>query len=359
MSAPRPALTASVRRRTGRLDLDVHIEVGRGITALIGPSGAGKTTLLRCLSGGVRPVEGRVVCGEDVWFDAVGGTWIPPDRRRVGMVFQDLALFPHMSVGGNIAFGSRARGASRGAARARARELLRRFGLEHLSEAQPSSLSGGERRRVALARAVASDPLVLLLDEPLTGLDPVTRAAVAAELQRHLRALRLPTVVVSHSYPDVAALADDVVVMEEGRVVQQATPTELVQVPASAFVAGFAGANILRGRARRVGPLTWVCVTERTSVASTDDAAGDVVAVVYPWEVSISIHRGEGSAVNVLEGPVVRVAGLGNRARVTVGSEPAVVAEVTTDSLARLGIREGTVVVATWKATATRLFPAA
>ena len=166
-----------------------------------------------------------------------------PSDARVGLVFQEYALFPHLSVRANVAFGGRQR----------VDELLERFRIAHLAGARPRTISGGERQRVALARALARDPRVLLLDEPLSALDAHTRASVRVELHGLLRELGLPTVLVTHDFEDAAALADRVGVLVEGRILQLASPADLVAAPADAFVASFTGANLLHGSPRR-GP---------------------------------------------------------------------------------------------------------
>jgi molybdate transport system ATP-binding protein len=193
---------------------------------------------------------------------------------------------------------------------------------------------------------------VLLLDEPLSALDPHTRDTVRAELRTMLRELGLPTLVVTHDFVDAAALADRVGVLVDGRLAQVGSPEELLAAPASAFVARFAGGNVLHGRARPEGALTAVELADRTVLFSTDDAHGNVAAVVYPWDVTLARSAPADSAQNHVRGPVTTAVPVANRVRVTIGP---VTAEVTADSAARLGIREGEQLVATWKATATRL----
>ena len=207
--------------------------------ALVGPSGAGKTSVLRAVAGLLRPADGRIALGDDVWFDSATGLFRKPDERRVGLVFQEYALFPHMTVRQNVAYGGQER----------VDEYLERFRISHLARARPTQLSGGERQRVALARALARDPGVLLLDEPLSALDAHTKVTVRGELQELLREAALPTVIVTHDYEDAAALADRVGVIVDGTLRQLARPPELVSHPADGFVAAFTGANLLRGGA--------------------------------------------------------------------------------------------------------------
>jgi molybdate transport system ATP-binding protein len=327
--------------RSFRLELTVAL--GRETFALVGPSGAGKTTVLRAVAGLVRPERGRVVLDGEVLFDAAAGIALPPEERRVGFVFQDYALFPHMSVEQNVAYGAR-NGAG---------VLLERFRIAHLARARPDELSGGERQRVGLARALARDPGVLLLDEPLSALDPHTRAALRLELKELVDELDLPVLLVTHDFHDAAVLADRVAVLAEGRVRQVGTPSELIAGPADAFVASFTGANVLAGRARPgEGGLTEVALEDGGVVYSVDEARGDVEVAVYPWDVSISRAAPDDSTLNHVRGPITSLVVVGNRARVQVGR---LVGEVTAASAARLDLEEGEVVMASFKAAATRL----
>ena len=323
--------------------LELTLALGRETFALVGPSGAGKTTVLRAVAGLVRPESGRIVLDGEVLFDAASGVALPPEDRRVGFVFQDYALFPHMSVEQNVAYGSR-NGTG---------ELLERFGIAHLARARPGELSGGERQRVGLARALARDPGVLLLDEPLSALDPHTRAALRLELKELLDELDLPVLLVTHDFHDAAVLANRVAALTDGRVRQIGTPSELVAAPADAFVASFTGANVLAGAARAgADGLTEVALADGGVVYSVDDALGAVEVAVYPWDVSISREQPHDSALNHVHGPITSLVVVGNRARVQVRG---LVGEVTAASVERLGLAEGDVVMASFKAAATRL----
>jgi molybdate transport system ATP-binding protein len=324
--------------------VDLSVEPGETF-ALVGPSGAGKTTVLRVVSGLLRPRIGQVALDGAVWLDTEGGVCLDPDRRSVGLVFQEYALFPHLTVEGNVGFGGRGR----------VTELLERFRIADLAKAKPEDLSGGERQRVALARALARDPAVLLLDEPMAALDAHTRAAVRAELQELLRDLALPTILVTHDFEDAAALADRVGVIADGRILQLGTPDELVAAPGDAFVASFTGGNLLHGFARptREG-LTEVVLDGGAVVFSTDRAEGRVGVVVYPWEVSIAHAAAVDSALNHVSAPISSLTTIGNRVRVRVGP---LVGEVTSTSAERLGLQRGQVVIASFKATGARLVP--
>jgi ABC-type sulfate/molybdate transport systems ATPase subunit len=314
----------------------------------VGPSGAGKSSVLRAVTGLVRPPEGRIALGDDVWLDSARRIFRRPDERRVGLVFQEYALFPHMTVRQNVGYGGKER----------VDELLERFRIAHLDRARPDRLSGGERQRVALARALARDPGVLLLDEPLSALDANTKATVRGELQELLHEFALPTIVVTHDFEDAAALADQVGVIVDGELRQLAPPNELVASPSDSFVASFTGANMLPGIAeRREGGLTEVRLDSGERVYSTDDLAGRVGVVVYPWEVSVGrIEHTPDSALNVVSGEIRSVVEVGNRVRVRIGP---LTAEVTEASAQRLELARGGSAVATFKATGTRLVPLA
>ena len=259
-------------------ELELALEVGETV-ALVGPSGAGKTSVLRAIAGLVRPPRGRIALGDDVWLDSGRNVFLNPEERRVGLVFQEYALFPHMTVRQNVAY----------AGKERVDEYLERFRISHLGDARPNALSGGERQRVALARALARGPGVILLDEPLSALDTHTKDTVRAELHELLHELALPTILVTHDYEDAAALADRVGVLVDGKLRQLATPSELVDRPTDAFVASFTGANLLHGRARRFDDeLTLVQLDSGEVVYSTDPGDGEVGVVVYPWEISVA-----------------------------------------------------------------------
>lgn len=323
--------------------LSLELELGRETLALVGPSGAGKSSVLRAIAGLLRPDEGRIALGGDAWLDTAAGIDLPPERRSVGLVFQEYALFPHLDVRRNVEFGGRER----------AGELLERFRISHLATARPDALSGGERQRVALARALARDPAVLLLDEPLAALDTSTRGVVRGELAELLAEPGLPTLLVTHDFEDAAVLADRVGVIVDGRIRQLGRAAELLAAPTDAFVAGFTGANLLTGTARP-GPegLTEVVLDDGGVAFSTDAGEGRVGLAVYPWEVSIARGAAGDSAVNHVRGSVRSLVLLGNRVRVRVGP---LTAEVTVASAERLGLAEGEPVVASFKATASRL----
>jgi molybdate transport system ATP-binding protein len=324
--------------------------------ALVGRSGSGKTSMLRAIAGLLSPACGRVESGGAVWLDTERGIDLAPERRGCGFLFQDYALFPAMSAWRNVAYGI---GGPRRERRAQALAMLERFGVGGLAEARPATLSGGERQRVALARALAARPPVLLLDEPLAALDSTTRREAIGELRAVFAEAAAPVVLVTHSFEEAAALAGELVVIDAGREVQRGSAAAISAAPASAFVADFSGAVVLRGEASGEGDLTVVRLPGGAAVRSADAARGPVSLSVFPWEISIEVGASAAGAadsrLNRLACEVTSVTTIGSRARVGLAAPEPLVAEVTAASAARLDLRPGARVTAVWKATATRL----
>ena len=273
--------------------------------ALVGPSGAGKTTVVGVIAGLRRPDSGSVTAGDVTWVDRSAGVDLPPERRRVGLVPQDYALFPHMTVAQNVAF----------AGGERTDELLERLRIAHLSRERPGGLSGGERQRVALARALARDPAVLLLDEPLAALDAHTRLLVRDELGEILGDLAVPALLVTHDFTDATSLADRIAVIDRGRIRQVGTPAELLAGPADAFVISFTGGNLLEGTADGLD----IVLDDGTRIRAATAAQGRVAVGIYPWDMRPAAeHPGDG--LNAISGPLlVTHARQGGRTRLRVG----------------------------------------
>ena len=347
-------LTVSVRHRLQRIELDVDLAVRHEVMALVGPSGAGKTSVLRAVAGLLRPDRARIAYAGRVLVDTERRVGLPPERRGVGMMFQDGALFPHLSIAGNVEYGLWPRPRSRRERRARVAELLARYGIQGLAAARPGKASGGERQRAALARAVASSPDILLLDEPLSALDSVTKASVSGELTQWLAELSLPTILVSHDYGDVVGLADRIAVIDEGKVVQVGTAADLVRAPASPFVAAFVGTNCFKGVARRDGDTTEVTVSERARFSIATPASGEVSVVIDPWAVRLS-SAASPAGPSTVHGLVVQAVPLGGRIRVTLGSDPPLIAEIPAEQAAGLDLSRGAPAAATWPSGAVRV----
>lgn len=347
------SLHAEIRLERDAFTLDATLDAEAGHTvALLGPNGSGKSTLVRALAGLEDGDRSRVV------LDGVDVSGLPPERRPIGMVFQDLRLFPRLSAVENAAFPLRARGRAKAEARARGRDLLGRLGLpEARMQARPADLSGGEAQRVALARALIDEPALLLLDEPTSALDVRSRAELRPLLRSTLASFPGVRILVTHDPVEAMTLADRLVILEEGRVKQVGTPAEVRQAPRSPYVADLVGLNLYAGRLEPLEEGAGRLLTDDGELVvawpsgAPRQAFDDVTATLRPADIVLHTTRPEGgSARNVLRGPIAAVAIEGERARVRVASTPPVVAEVTLGSVARLGLLEGAEIWATCKA---------
>lgn len=342
-----------VERDRFTLDVSLHLAPGR-VLALLGPNGAGKSTALRALSGLVPLTGGRIDLHGDVLDDPRAGRFVPPERRSVGMVFQDYLLFPHLTLADNIAFGLRARGVPRRIANQRAEHWLDRVGLAELARNKPARISGGQAQRVALARALATEPAMLLLDEPLAALDAATRLEIRSDLRRHLTGYPGCTVVVTHDPLDAMVLADHLVVIEHGRVVQQGSPGDVARAPRTGYVATLVGLNLYRGQ----GEGTAVRVDGGGTLTTSDPMSGPCFVAFPPSAVALHRHRPEGSARNTWSGRITGLEHHGDTVRVHLDAQPPVLADVTTAAVADLRLDMGETVWAAVKATETHTYPA-
>lgn len=300
-----------VTRRFGEFTAldNVSLDVRRGeFVCFLGPSGCGKTTLLRAVAGLDVQSDGRV------WMNGIGVSHLPPSQRDFGIVFQSYALFPNLTVAGNVAYGMHGRGIGRQQRQKRVRELLTLVGLPDQGGKHPAQLSGGQQQRVALARALAISPGLILLDEPLSALDARVRAHLRREIKNLQRNLGITTIMVTHDQQEAMAMADRIVVMRDGRIEQVGTPAEIYSRPANAFVAGFIGEmNFLPAR---IQDDQNICIAGRSFLADTSRLSGrspDVMAAIRPED--IVVHGARSGDGNTLEtsiceseylGPVVR-----------------------------------------------------
>ena len=330
--------------------LDLVLDVAPGeVLAALGPNGAGKSTLLRALAGLTPLTRGSVRVGDQVYDDVAGERFVPPERRRLGVVFQDYRLFAHLNVLDNIAFGPRCAGVPRAQAHARAADLVDRLGLSDVAASRPATLSGGQAQRVALARALATDPVALLLDEPLAALDAQTRMDVRAVLRERLRAFTGPTVLVTHDPLDALLLADRLIVIEKGRVRQTGTPAEVAARPETEYTARLMGVNLYAGEAAD-GRLR---LHSGAELALADAALrGPALAMVRPNAITVHTSVPDpSSARNAWPAVLIRVSQLGDRIRLdTHGAFDAAV-DVTPAAVAALGLAEGQQIWLTAKAT--------
>jgi molybdate transport system ATP-binding protein len=348
-------LQADLQVVRGDFALDLALAAAPGeVVALLGPNGAGKSTTLRALAG-LTPLSGGVVRVDgDVVEDVGAGVRTPPERRRVGMVFQDHLLFPHLSARENVAFGLRARGLSRSAARSRADAALDRVGLAREAGRRPRELSGGQAQRVALARALVTEPGRLLLDEPLSALDAGTRIEIRADLRRRLDGFGGATVVVTHDALDAFVLADRLVVVEDGREVQAGAPAEVARRPRTDYVARLVGLNLYRGQGHSDG----VVLDGGARLTSVRPQDGPVLVAFSPSAVALHRDRPEGSARNCWQTTVRAVEQHGDTMRVRLTGPLDLAADVTPLSVAALGLQPGATVWAAVKATETTVYPA-
>jgi len=349
------SLQAQLQARVGSFELDVDLSIAPGeVVALLGPNGAGKTSVLRALAGLLTIDAGRIALDGIVLDEPANAIRMPVEQRPIGVVFQDYLLFPHLSVLENVAFGLRSRGVGRTTATARARSWLDRVGLGPAANRKPGSLSGGQAQRVALVRALATDPALLLLDEPMAALDVSTRVELRRELRQHLESFGGVRLLVTHDPVEAMAMADRLIVLEHGRVLQTGSPAEVTQRPRSRYVADLVGVNLFRGTARQ-NVITISGGGSLTAVGVTD---GDVFAVVHPRTVALYRARPDGTPRNVWEGRATDLDLQGDRVRVRLQGSPSIVAEVTPAAVRELGLDRGDQVWIGVKATEVIVYAA-
>ncbi|WP_280236408.1 ABC transporter ATP-binding protein [Nocardia cyriacigeorgica] len=341
-----------VRRGSFTLDLPLHVEPGE-VVALLGPNGAGKTTALRALAGLLALTDGYLGLDGKRW-DTPPSVFVAAEHREVGVVFQDYLLFGHMSALDNVAFGLRARGMRRAPARERAEQWLTRVGLGDCAHRKPRALSGGQAQRVALARALVTEPQLLLLDEPLAALDAGTRLAVRADLAQHLRDYPGHTVLVTHDPLDAMVLADRLIIIEDGAVVQQGAPAEVAARPRSDYVAHLMGLNLYRGTATG----TDVTLDGGGALTIAEPAEGSVYVAFAPHAVGLYPHQPVGSPRNSWPVTITGIEQHAHTTRVRLDGTPPVLADITPATVAELELRPGQQLWATVKATETRAYPA-
>jgi molybdate transport system ATP-binding protein len=341
------------QRATGfAVEADLRIPLGQSpVTVLFGPSGSGKTTLLRLIAGLERADSGEIRFRGQPWFDSASGLHLPPQRRRAGFLFQDYALFPHLTVAQNVGYAARP---------GKGRELLEAFGLGELAARRPREISGGQQQRVALARALAAEPALLLLDEPLSALDEATRARTRGELRRLLLASGVPSLLVTHDRIEAASLGDWMAVIVDGRVRQTGPVADVFRRPADPEAAAAVGMeNVLPARVERRegGLLTLRVGTAALECVDRGEVPGDgpVWAYLRAEDVSLTRQPPSTSARNCLPARVTSVAAHGPLARVDLDCGFSLAALITSQSAAEMRLAPGEIVYAIVKAAAVHL----
>ncbi|MEV0145777.1 MULTISPECIES: ABC transporter ATP-binding protein [unclassified Nonomuraea] len=328
--------------------LDIALEVAPGeVVALLGPNGAGKTTALRALAGLARTSGGQIRLGGRLLHT------LPAESRPIGMVFQDYLLFPHLTALDNVAFGPRCQGVSKAEARRTAAALLERVGLAGRAAAKPRQLSGGQAQRVALARALAVRPELLLLDEPLAALDAHTRLEIRSQLRRHLTDFDGVTVLVTHDPLDAMVLADRLIVIENGAIVQQGTPAEVARRPRTDYVARLVGLNLYRGVAD--GPRVKV---GELLLHTSEQLGGPAFVAFPPAAVALYRTRPDGSPRNLWQARIDGIERHGDNVRVHLDGPITAFADITPAAVADLDLTPGQQIWASVKATETHAYPA-
>ena len=351
------ALDANAKLERGDFSLDVQLTVQPGeVLAIVGPSGAGKSSTIAAIAGLLPIDSGHVRFGHDLWSDSSRGIDLPPHRRRVGFLHQDYALFPHMSVRQNVAYGARSRGLSARDGTATVDRWIAALRVEHLGDRKVRDLSGGERQRVALARALASGAQVMLLDEPFASLDASTRALVRRELRDFLSSSGMPTIFVTHEQTDALVLAGKIAVMEHGRITQLGSREELLSQPGTPFVAELFGLNFYRATLEPGRGLREARVGDCVFHVLASDALAVAALAFPPSAVTLSIERPDGSAQNVFRGTVREVHPLADRMRVVVECGVPIAADIAWEATSTLHVTPGQVVWASVKATAIQVY---
>jgi molybdate transport system ATP-binding protein len=342
------AVDASIRRGSFTLTIAFTAPAGQ-VLGILGPNGAGKTTLLRALAGLTPVADGWVTIDGHVVDDAATGIFVAAAKRPAGYVFQDYRLFPHLTVADNVAFSPRARGLGKPAARAAARHWLGRLGIADLAGRKPAELSGGQAQRVALARALAGEPALLLLDEPLAALDARSRLDVQTELRQHLADFPGPCLLVTHDPLEALVLADRLLVLEDGQIVQDGPPAQVARQPATRYVAKLVGLNLYAGHAD--GPR--VTLTGGGTFTVPDhDRHGEVLVAVRPSAITVS--TGPPHATSARNNWAAEIAGLtmlADRVRLDLRGQPPALADVTPAAVAELALAPGSKVWLSVKAT--------
>ena len=342
------------------VEFDLALDDGE-VLAVLGPNGVGKSTLLQMIAGLLRPDQGRIELGGTVVTDTSSGVFVPAHARGVAMLSQQALLFPHMSAAANVAYAPRCKGQTRSAARATAQRWLEAVGAEDLADRRPAQLSGGQAQRVAVARALAAEPQVLLLDEPMSALDVTAAPALRRLLREILRGKRRTAIIVTHDLLDALAIADKVVVFERGRVVESGPVRTVLASPRSDFAARIAGVNLIPGAVTDPGTIRTAWGTDISGIGDVDlgDAA---VALFRPSAVAVHLDSPHASPRNVIAVTIAEIDIHGTAVRIRGADQPdgstGLAADITAASAADLDLAPGRTVYFVVKAQEVELHPA-
>lgn len=347
-------IICDIKKQLRDFELDLHIELGNETLVIVGLSGCGKSTTLRVLGGLVTPDQGRIQVGENTYFDRKLKINISPEDRGIGFLFQNYALFPHLTVQENVAYGLEARKVSKKEQRSRVADVLHSLSITHLSQSIPSELSGGEQQRVALARAIILKPKLLLLDEPLSALDVTTRSRVRSELKKTLSTLKIPTIIVTHDYEDAISLGERILVMDKGIIIQEGTAEDLLTKPQSSFVADFSGTNYFKAQVLETnGRFIHLELSDSKQVILSEHTLkgigkGELHFMVYPWDIDVmnereglSANEMSGRTTNIIGGRILNILSYGNRARLELEGSLPLTIEITSTKLKEMELTEG------------------
>ncbi|HET7627380.1 MAG TPA: ABC transporter ATP-binding protein [Bacillales bacterium] len=347
-------LSCNLKKKLRDFTLAIDVELQNETTAIVGHSGSGKTTFLKLIAGLLAPDEGWIKAGEVTLFDERRKVNLLAEHRKTGYVFQNYALFPHLTVFDNVAYGLRRLDKAKQAKTVE--DILTTLNLSGMQKRYPRELSGGEQQRVALARALVVRPRLLLLDEPISALDATTRRRVRRELKSTLQALPIPKILVTHDYEDALTLADRILVLDHGEVIQDGTAKELFANPRSSFIADFSGINRISGSLRAGDSTHARFVTEQdvSLLVSETNTAGHVQAIIYPWDVEVE-KRPFQRDVNVFEAKITNLVPYGNRIRLDLDGALPLMAEVSADQAETLKLQENDLVFVKVDPTRIRL----
>lgn len=349
--------TFAMPLRDFSLDVSDFVVQDGETLALIGENGAGKSTVLRIVSGLLKPASGRIVLNDRILFDSAQRVSLAPEDRQIGYMFQNYALFPHMTARENIAYGLKVRRMPETETEARVNELCERMGIAEIADQLVTRMSGGQRQRTALARALAPSPELLLLDEPLSALDVRTQEQMRRELAAVIRSEKIPCIIVTHSIVDALAVADRIAVIEKGHIVSCGSPEEIIHNPANGFVSSFSeNLNLFRGKVV-VSRSGVVCVdVAGIKIRATTTLSGTVSVGIRPEELILSREKFESSAINSFRGRITKIEDTGLFQYVYVDFGITLAAAVTRQSMERLHFAVGDEVTVTFKATAVQVF---